>query len=137
MQALKELKQKRKSLIEGLLIGEFIFQDDRFKYVDPRIIDVAGYKSKRLLNEPVFDLVYPDDRGKVERLVQKGLKEGEFFLEIKFRALRNNGEIIHLKATALLMEYKNRPAIVGSFTDLTEWDKVQQNLEKLEAMIAG
>lgn len=101
----------------------------------PRITDVAGYGNERLLNEPVFDLIYPDDRREIEEVLQKGLMKREIPLQIKFRALKDNGQIIYVNASAILIEYEGRPAMAGSFIDLTEWNELQQGLEKLERMI--
>ena len=134
-QILKELEQKCRNLTEGPPTAEFIFQDDRFKYVAPRIMDRTGYENQRFLGEPVFDLVHPDDRGKIEEIVQKGLKGKEIPLQLKFRALKDDGKVIYVNASAIQIEYEGYPAIVGSFIDLTEWKELQQDLEKLGRIV--
>ncbi len=136
-QEFRELEQRCRSLIESPPIGEFIFQGDRFKYVAPTIIDIAGYKNKRLLDEPVFDLVHPDDRGKVEEVVQQGLKGREIPLQFNFRALKDDGKIIYVNASVTPIEYEGHPAIAGSFTDLTKWGELQHDLRKLERIIGS
>lgn len=136
-QIFKELEQRCQSLKEGPLVAEFIFQDDRFKYVTSRVIEISGYERERLLNKSVFDLVYPDDRERVKAVVQEGLKRRGIPLQFKFRVLRNDGEIIYVNASAIPIEYEGRPAFVGSFVDLTEWNELQQELGRLERIIGA
>ncbi len=134
-QEVKRLEQKCRNLVEGPPIGEFIFQGDRFKYVSPRIIDVTGYENRRLLDEPVLDLVYPGDRGEIEKIVREGLRGKEIPSQVRFRALRSDGEIIYVNASVTLIEYKGHPAITGNFADLTEWDNLQTGLRELRKRI--
>lgn len=134
-QQLKELERRCINLMESPPIAEFILQGDRFKYVAPRIMDVTGYENERFLNEPVFDLIYPDDREKIEEVVQKGLRREEIPSQLKFRALRDDGGIIYVYSSIMLIEYEGQPAIAGSFTDLTEWEELRQDLEKLGRIV--
>jgi len=130
-QEFKRLEQRCRKLVESPPIGEFIFQGDRFKYVSPRIIDIAGYESGRLLDEPVLDLVHPDDRGGIEEIVREGLRGREIPSQVRFRALRSGGEIIYVNASVTLIEYEGRPAISGNFVDLTDWKYLQKGLGEL------
>ncbi len=134
-QEVKRLEQRCRKLVESPPIGEFIFQGDRFKYVSPRIIDVTGYENRRLLDEPVLDLVYPDDRGGIEKIVQEGLRGREIPSQFRFRALRSDGEIIYVNMSVTLIEYEGHPAITGNFIDLTDWDYLQRSLGELRRRI--
>jgi len=134
-QEFKRLEQKCRNLAESPPIGEFIFQGDRFKYVSPRIIDVAEYENGRLLDEPVLDLVHPDDREGVEEIVREGLKGREIPSHFRFRALRSDGKIIYVNASVTLIEYEGYPAISGNFIDITEWKYLQRGLGELRRRI--
>ena len=136
LQTLKELERKCESLMEGPLTGEFIFQDDRFKYVASRIMEVSGYERERLLSKSVFDLVYPDDRRKVKEIAREVLEGKGIPSQFRFRPLTKDGKIIYVNASLIPIEYEGRPAIAGSLTDLTEWEELPRDLERLEAMLA-
>ena len=134
-QEVKRLEQKCRNLADSPPTGEFIFQGDRFKYVSSRIIEIAGYENRRLLDEPVLGLVHPDDRGEIEEIVREGLKGREIPSQFRFRALRSDGEIIYVNASVTLIEYEGYPAISGKFIDITEWKYLQRGLGELRRRI--
>jgi PAS domain-containing protein len=55
--SLRESEQKFRNLVEESLVGVYIIQDNRFKYCNPRILDIFGYTEKEILEMPVINTI--------------------------------------------------------------------------------
>jgi len=64
----------------------------RITYVDPVMERITGYPAERFILEDPFELVHPEDRDFVMRIVEGSLMTLEVELSGRFRIVRPNGE---------------------------------------------
>ena len=132
---LQELSEKYNNLLANPPTGEFVFQDDRFRVINTNLVDMCGFNKERLLTQSVFGLVHPDDRQMIEKRARGRVSGGVAPSQYMFRALREDGETIHLAVSAAPIEYEGKPAIIGHFVNLTPYKKLEQSLRTLEELI--
>jgi PAS domain S-box-containing protein len=135
MKALGEVEKHYKRLTETPPVGEFIFQEDRFRYVNGKFRKLMGYDEQRLLNEPVWDLIHPEDREKVKQIGSARVRGEDAPTEYTFRAFKKNGEVVELLTSVFRIEYEGKPAAVGKFINLTERKQIENSLEALKQVI--
>src|SRR3954447_10776501 len=64
----------------------------RFTYVDPIVEQITGYPPTRFIAADPFDLVHPEDRDAIMRLLECALMTLDVELDGRFRLMRADGE---------------------------------------------
>jgi PAS domain S-box-containing protein len=133
--ALLESEEKFRILSERSFVGFFIWQDDVFKYINPSFASMFSYTEKELLKKTLKDISTKKDwpilEGKFKRLMN-----GEIFSShFQFRGKRKDRKIIYLDVHHTRINYKNHPAIIGTFIDLTHLKKTEKALKEKTAQL--
>jgi len=119
---LKDTQNKFRTLVEQALIGIYLIQDGRFRYVNPRLAEIFGYSEEEFLRDlTVPDLVAEDDRELVmENLRRRQTGEIEE-AHYAFRGRHKDGTIIHVEVHGHRTHYQGQPAVLGALLDRTAW----------------
>jgi len=119
--ALRESEERLRTVTEEALVGVYLFQDDKFCYVNPALAKIFGYSPEELIKRlGPADLAHPDDRPLVEENIRRRLEGGEKAVHYTFRGLRKDGRVIHCEVLGHCIEYQGRPAVMGNLLDITE-----------------
>jgi PAS domain S-box-containing protein len=125
-------------LAETMPAAIFIYQGNRFRFVNPAAETLTGYTREELLQLNFWDLVHPDFR---EVVKQRGLarQEGEEVrARYEFKIVSKNGAERWVDFTAGVTQFDGRPAALGTAFDITERKKaeeaVQRSAQTLEAL---
>jgi PAS domain S-box-containing protein len=133
----KETEQKFQGLVERSLVGVYILQDGRFVYVNPRMSEESGYTEEELTSMPIDHFVHPDDialvRGNILRRMSGEVSEVRYTT----RALCKNGSIIWLDMFGTVMEFRGKPAIIGTMVNITRQMEDQEIIKKREAELSA
>ena len=78
-------------LFNSSLIGIYIVQHGKFRYVNPRMVESIGYSEREILDAESLSFVHPEDRQTVRENAIKMLK-GERSAAYEYRITRKNGE---------------------------------------------
>jgi two-component system, sensor histidine kinase and response regulator len=124
--ALKESENKFRVLAEKSLVGVYIVQDWKFKYVNPRFAEMFGYS----VEEMIFkmgpkDIAPADDLEKIADCVQNKLN-GSLCSEI--RGITKKGDLINIQVFGSMTAYESSPAVVGTALDITERKHIEEDL---------
>ncbi|MBA3986924.1 MAG: PAS domain S-box protein [Flavobacteriales bacterium] len=95
--------------------------------VNPKAAQQFGYSKQELLQLKLKDIIYPEDADKAEQAL-RNIKPGKD-VEISYRNIKKNKEIIEVHVVATLIEYKNVAAILKIATDVTEIKKAEALIE--------
>jgi len=93
-QQLKESEEKYRILIETAVMGlvEFDVIRNKVSYINPKLLDILGYKKKELLDEKIFmEIVHPED---LENLIISREEKN-----VEFRIVTKDGKIKWLSGT--------------------------------------
>jgi PAS domain S-box-containing protein len=132
-QAQEELEHSRNSA----LIGSYIVQGGRFRYVNPEFCRITGYTREALTGMPSLDLVHADYRVHV-RDSAKQMLAGQRTTPYEFRVVDRTGRVKWVMETVTSVKHEGTRAVLGYFMDITQQKQVaeeQRDKEKLRAIL--
>ena len=121
---------------QSALIGVYILQDDRFRYMNPEFIKITGYTESELREMSSLDLVHEDFQEYTRANAIRMLK-GQRSIPYEFCVLNKAGEIRWIMETVTSVQYNGRRAALGYFMDVTRLRDMQHNLSSLGLMIGA
>lgn len=126
--ALKESENKFRVLAEKSLVGVYIVQDCKFKYVNPRFAEIFGYSvDEMILKMGPTDLTDEDElKGIKEGMINKLAGEKGSYYEIQ--GTTKTGEIVDIQVFGSMANYESRPAVMGTILDITERKSIDLDL---------
>jgi|Deesub1362A_J573_1020465.scaffolds.fasta_scaffold05607_3 PAS domain S-box-containing protein len=130
-EALIESETRFRTMAEGSLTGVYIVQDGKFRYVNPALAQIFGYKRDELIDKlgPI-DLTHPDDRAFVAENIRRRIDGEVESAHYTFRGLRRDGKTIYCEVLGRRIEYQGRPAVIGTLIDITERKRTEQELQR-------
>ena len=134
--ALLESEDLSRGLLEAATVGTYIVQDGRFRYVNPQFEETTGYTKDELLGTQSLTYVHPDDRELVRDRAIEGLK-GHGRLSYEFRFVHRDGRPLWILERVASIQYEGRPATLGSFMDITERKRAEEELQESEELARG
>lgn len=129
---LRESEEKFRALAESTPAAIFIYQGEYFQYLNPAAENLTGYKLNEIYGMKFFDLVHPDHR---EMVKERGLKRqmGESVdNRYVFKILRKDGQFRWVDFGAEIIEFKGKPAGIGTAYDITDRIKFEEELKASE-----
>jgi PAS domain S-box-containing protein len=132
-QAEEELEHSRNSA----LIGSYVVQNGRFRYVNPEFCRITGYSKEKLTSMRSLDLVHPDYRDHVLKCAKQMLA-GQRTTPYEFRVVDRMGRVKWVMETVTSVKHEGTRAALGFFMDITQQKQVaqeQRDKEKLRAIL--
>lgn len=133
LEALRESELKFRTFAEMTTAAIFIYQGKRNRYVNPAAEAITGYSQQELLAMNFWDIIHPDFR---EFIKTQGMarQRGEVVpARYELKILTKGGEERWLDFTGALIEFKGRPAVLGTAFDITERKQAAEERERLLA----
>lgn len=131
---LLESEEKFRSIVEQSLVGIYIIQNGKLVYVNPGFEKIFGYSKNMLLNKMSFEsLVHEDDIDLVQNIYNKRINKHGAKPQYIFRAIRNDGAILHIEVIASLINYNNETAVIGTLVDIT--DRIEEERRINQAVL--
>jgi len=116
------------------LIGSYIVQDGKFRYVNPEFVRITGFSENELMGTDPMELVHEDYRDYVRQnatLMLKGNSDTPYVFCVRDK----NGETHWVLETVTPVAHDGRRASLGYFMDISELRRMQGNLSALGLMI--
>jgi len=127
---LEESEEKFRKLAEHSQVGIDIIQEGVFVYVNEKFAEILGYEREELIGKSPVDFIHPDDREKFERNYRARILGEKNHVNYRLRVLTKSGEVRIIDAYGSRVILRGKPAIVGVSVDITEREKMRQELEK-------
>jgi len=132
--ASRKAEEKFRGLVEHSLVGIYIFQDGMFAYVNPKASDVFGYTQEEITAMPLSALIVEEERGTLEQNIQS-LLSGEATMTHSFlKGKRKDGAIIELEIEGTKTEINGKPAVIGTFLDITVKGRMEAEIRKIQKL---
>jgi len=125
--ALSDSEERFRLLAESSLAGIYLIQDNVFAYVNPALASIFGYTVEEITGRlGPQDLTLPEDRPLVAGNIRRRVEAGVSNLRYEFRGQRKDGGVTSVEAHGGRIEYRGRPAILGTMLDITERKRAAQ-----------
>ena len=127
--ALKESEEKFRKLVEQSLVGVYIMQDGRFKYINPRFAEIFGYRFEEVTDRlGPREIILPEYWPAIEDSVRRRMEGDMTFAHYEFLGLRKDGDVISVEVYCSGTMYNGRPAVIGTLTDVTDRKQYERKL---------
>ena len=129
---LVESENRFRSLSDDALVGIYIIQDNLFKYINPKMVEIFGYGVAELVDKiSPRDLVLEEDWPTVWDNLQKRLSDEQRAIHYEFRGVRKDKSIVFLEVFGSRTVIQGKPAVIGTLLDITERKRAEDALQKL------
>jgi len=129
--ALRKSEQSYFNLIEQANIGIMVIQDDLRQFVNPKFAEITGYPQEELIGKRYDSILHPDEREKIRRRQALKLK-GEVIPRIRSRIITKNGDIKWVESHSIVVDWKDKPALLVFAIDVTEQKRAEEALAESE-----
>ncbi len=132
---LREREEVFRTLAETTTTAIFVYQGQRFVYVNRACERITGYSREELLGMRFWEVVHPDFR---ELVRDRGLarQRGERVPDrYEFKILRKDGTSRWIEFTAGQIVYGGRPAAIGTAVDITERKRAEEAIRERESRL--
>jgi diguanylate cyclase (GGDEF)-like protein/PAS domain S-box-containing protein len=127
-----QAEDKYRQLVDNSLVGIYITQNGVRKFCNQRYADIFGYKTpEEMLEQPVDDLISPEDRKLVYREVEARASGQKVFSHYEFKGLKKDSTVIDVEVWATQIMYQGEPATQGAVLDITDRVDSEKRLEYL------
>ncbi|MFX0022517.1 MAG: PAS domain S-box protein [Candidatus Hermodarchaeota archaeon] len=126
-QKLKESEEKYRILTEQSLLGIFIIQKGRLKYINQALSDITGYSVEEMLNWKQMDIgktIYHEDlKNIIARLKRSEAGDLDEYSSSIFRIVSKSGNIRWVEEFNSMIDFQGEPASLVTLIDIT--DKIE------------
>jgi PAS domain S-box-containing protein len=129
---LLESEEKYRNVFENANEAIFVAQEGNLIYFNPITSIISGYPGEELTSRPFVDFIYPDDRDMVIDRHIRRIKGEDVPQRYSYRIIHKDGSIRWAEASAILINWKGKPAVLNFVNDITERKRAEDEKRSLE-----
>jgi PAS domain S-box-containing protein len=132
-EALHDSEQHFNDLSQESVVGVYLLQDGIFKFANAKIAQMLGYELDEIVDKlAVKDVIFLEDLPIVEENMRKRISGGVKSLHYEFRVITKNKEVRNTEVYSSQTMYRGKPAIIGTYLDITERKQTEGALRDSE-----
>ena len=134
-EAIRSAEAKFRSLVEQSLVGIYIIRDRRFQYVNPKMVEITGYRQEELLGmDSILECVVGEDREQLRSFLDCiDNKREAAGARYQLRWRHKDGIVIETEDIRMTSEFAGQPAVFGVMVDVTEQRQMERDLREARA----
>jgi PAS domain S-box-containing protein len=118
---LHESETKYKNFVEQALAGVYVIQNNVYKYVNKRFLDLVKYSTNDIIDKmTVIDLVRKEDKSLVNENISKIINDELDFAHYSYVMLNSKKTPLDVEVWEGKILYEGQPAIQGILLDVSE-----------------
>jgi len=131
--ALRSSEEKYRMLIDNIQDGVFIVQDGCFQFANGAFARAVGYSIQELVGLELKQIIAPEDWEWTSDLYRRLMAEESPPGEFEVRGLHRDGvSRIIANLNLGLIQYRGRPAAMGTIKDITERKQMEREREMIQ-----
>jgi PAS domain S-box-containing protein len=123
-----------RTLADNSPIGVYIVQNGRFRFVNYQLQECMKYTQSELIGAEAIGFVLAEDRDRV-RQKARGMLKGERSEPYEFRFTCKDGETRWVMEMVSSIQHNNGRATLGTFMDITERKRSEEELRRSESQL--
>jgi diguanylate cyclase (GGDEF)-like protein/PAS domain S-box-containing protein len=128
--ALRESEERYRILAEKSLVGVYVIQDGKFRFLNYHATANTGYTEDDLLGKESMIFVHPEDREELKKNALDML-QGKRTSAYEFRTIAKNGQIRWFMETVSSITWLGKRAVLGNWMDITERKRLESEILSL------
>ncbi|MEI6580098.1 MAG: PAS domain S-box protein, partial [Eubacteriales bacterium] len=130
---LKQSKERYHLLFENAVESVFVEQNKQIKLCNPISEILTGYSRDELLENPVSNFIYSDDRKFVLESHTNRIEDGSAVNKYDFRVLTKEKTVKWVEIKSIVIDWDDKPATLNFVTDISERKQAVKDLMENEA----
>lgn len=130
--SLHETEKLYECLVENALAGVYLFQDGKMVYVNPYLSALFGHSREEAMQSRPETFIHPDDAAAFRGIVAQTMEGRASAQPFSVRGVKKDGSVVHMEGLLTLTRYKGKPALLGTFQDVTYKNEVEETLRENE-----
>lgn len=127
-----ECEEKYRNTMDAGLVGIYVIQDLVFRYVNPRMAEMFGYRASELENKmSPADLVVPELQERVRNNLKRRA-DGEPGVPYEIKCRRKDGSVFDATVWGKATTFNGKPASVGTLADTTPLNNAKRELRSYQ-----
>ncbi len=131
--AAKRSEDLYKTLAERSLVGVFIVQDGKFRFINESGSSYTGYSTGDILGRNADNLIHPDDKAMCSVMAREMLSDARTEA-YEYRIINKDGQVRWLSQKVTPIIYNDRRAILGYSLDVTNLKESLTRLKEIRAL---
>ena len=123
-QALENSEAKYRALVDQNIVGIYLMTGTEFRYVNPRLAEIFGYRQDELIDSPPTEVVAEQDEHLVAENIQRRLDGAVDTVKYTFTGRRKDGTEVTVLAQGRGIRVNGKPAIAGVLLDVDDIDPI-------------
>jgi two-component system, sporulation sensor kinase A len=132
-EAIRQAENKYRTLVEEMIIGICIIQDEVITYINPYLSRMLGFPAEQFIGKRPFDFIVPEERLVMQEGIERIMKNAPCS-PILVKGVAASGRLLDLEIYGVVTSMNDRPAILGMVMDVTEKRLTEEMLQKSEKL---
>jgi len=125
-------------LVEQSLTGIYIFEKEKFIYVNKRFCEIFGYSEEEILNDlKPTDVVTREEVATASENIDKRLKGDVDSVRYTARGKHKEGRTLWIEIHGTHIKYEGNDVITGTVLDITERRLNEERIKNLNQELEG
>jgi diguanylate cyclase (GGDEF)-like protein/PAS domain S-box-containing protein len=122
---------KFKTLLENAGVGIYLFSEDRFIYVNKKLMKMFGYDSKEITKKDISSLISQEERDHIRKKMEYQIKHNIEYMDYVFKGITKDGKIKYIHSYCSIMDSDDKKLLMCVLIDETKIIEANKELEKL------
>ncbi|MEG6550622.1 PAS domain S-box protein [Desulfocurvibacter africanus] len=121
-------------LVDNAFEGIAVIREEHICFANPRFLQICGYSREELAHKSIFDLIHPEERGKILLRHKQRLSGVRMPMTYDMRGLCKSGQEIWLLVNSESIDWCGGSAVLICVSDISRQKRAEEALRKSQML---